>query len=54
VRKRLEGCADFGGWTDEDAGKWWSTNGSALTSRAGEPQEPELTLTRRLDSPETQ
>ena len=50
LRRRLEGCAAFGGWTDEDARAWWEKNGAAAAPAAPGALD-ELTLTRRLDSP---
>jgi hypothetical protein len=51
LRRRLEACADFGGWTEDEARAWWQTNGPRLSTRAPEPLDSELTLTRRVDSP---
>jgi serine/threonine-protein kinase len=51
VRRRLEACADFGRWTENEARQWWRENGARLPSPGREPLDSELTLTRRLDSP---
>jgi serine/threonine-protein kinase len=51
LRRRLEACAAFGGWTDEHARVWWAQNGEAAAPDASEVPENELTLSRRLDSP---
>jgi len=51
LRRRLEACAAFGGWTDEDARVWWEQNGEAAAPDVSEVPENELTLSRRLDSP---
>ncbi len=52
LRRRLEACADFGRWTEEDARAWWEENAGAIApAPSGSPDE-ELTLTRRLDGPE--
>jgi eukaryotic-like serine/threonine-protein kinase len=51
LRRRLEACAAFGGWSDEDARAWWERNGEATAPAVSEVPEDELTLTRRLDSP---
>jgi hypothetical protein len=50
VRRRLEGCEDFGRWTEDAAGAWWSEHGAALSTAAPEPLESERTLTRQMDS----
>jgi serine/threonine-protein kinase len=51
LRQRLEACADFGGWTEEDARAWWEENGAATAPAASGTLDDELTLTRRLESP---
>jgi serine/threonine-protein kinase len=51
VRRRLEDCAAFGRWTEEDARDWWEKNAAAATPFVPEELPDELTLTRRLDSP---
>jgi serine/threonine-protein kinase len=51
LRRRLEACAAFGGWTEEQARAWWERNGaSAAPAVTGVPEEA-LTLTRRAESP---
>ncbi len=51
LRRRLDACSAFGGWTDEDARAWWERNGGATAPAISEVPEDELTLTRRLDGP---
>jgi hypothetical protein len=51
LRRRLEACADFGGWTEEAARAWWEENAAAITPTAGGTLDDELTLTRRVDNP---
>jgi serine/threonine-protein kinase len=51
LRRRLEACAAFGGWTEEDARAWWEENTAATAPAAARALDDELTLTRRLDSP---
>jgi serine/threonine-protein kinase len=51
LRRRLESCAAFGGWTEDDARAWWEENAAATAPAASGALEDELTLTRRLDSP---
>jgi serine/threonine-protein kinase len=51
LRLRLQACADFGGWTEEDARTWWEENEAATAPAAQGQPEDELTLTRRLDRP---
>jgi serine/threonine-protein kinase len=51
LRRRLEACAEFGRWTEEDARAWWEENAGATLPAASGSLDEELTLTRRLDSP---
>ncbi len=51
VRRRLERCTDFGGWTKEDAGAWWREHGAALSTVAQPVDDSELTLTRQRSDP---
>ena len=51
LRRRLEACAAFGGWTEEQARAWWEENAAATAPAASRVPDEELTLTRRLDSP---
>ena len=51
LRRRLEACADFGGWTEEAAREWWEENAAATAPAASGSLDEELTLTRRLDGP---
>jgi serine/threonine protein kinase len=51
LRRRLEACAAFGGWTDDAARGWWEQNTAAVAPAASGAASEELTLTRRLDSP---
>jgi serine/threonine-protein kinase len=48
LRRRLAGCAGFGGWTEEDARAWWETHGAATAPVLSPPPDGDLTLTRRL------
>ena len=48
MRRRLEACAAFGGWTEEDARAWWEHNADATAPTLSPPLEGDLTLTRRL------
>jgi eukaryotic-like serine/threonine-protein kinase len=49
LRRRLEACADFGGWTEQAAREWWAENAAATAPAASGSLHEELTLTRRLD-----
>ncbi len=51
VRRRLEACAAFGGWTAEDARTWWAQNGEALATEPQAVEDADLTLTRHRDRP---
>jgi hypothetical protein len=51
VRRRLEACAAFGGWTTEDARSWWAQNGEALATEPQAVEDADLTLTRHRDRP---
>jgi hypothetical protein len=51
LRRRLEACAEFGRWTEEQARAWWEENAGATASAAAGTLDEELTLTRRLDRP---
>ena len=48
LRLRLEACAAFGGWTDEDARAWWEKNAAATAPSLSDALDGELTLTRRV------
>jgi serine/threonine-protein kinase len=48
LRRRLAGCAGFGGWTEEDARAWWETHGAATAPVLSPPPDGDLTLTRNL------
>jgi hypothetical protein len=50
LRRRLEACADFGGWTEDDARAWWEANAGAAAPAAPGPVDGALTLTRRLSA----
>jgi serine/threonine-protein kinase len=52
LRRRLEACAAFGGWTEDDARAWWEANGPATAPAVTSVSDEDLTLTRRLDSPD--
>jgi serine/threonine-protein kinase len=51
LRRRLEGCEDFGGWTGEDARSWWQEKGEALATAPQAVEESDLTLTRQRSDP---
>jgi hypothetical protein len=51
LRRRLEACAAFGGWTEEDARAWWEENAAAVAPTLSGTLDDGLTLTRQLDSP---
>jgi serine/threonine-protein kinase len=51
LRRRLEGCEDFGGWTGEDARSWWQEKGEALATAPQAVEEADLTLTRQRSDP---
>jgi serine/threonine-protein kinase len=51
LRRRLEACADFGGWTEAAAREWWADNSVTTAPAAAGSLDEELTLTRGLDSP---
>jgi serine/threonine protein kinase len=51
VRRRLERCTAFGGWTKDDAHGWWKEHGAALSSVAQPVDDSELTLTRQRSDP---
>jgi serine/threonine protein kinase len=51
LRRRLEACAAFGGWTENQARAWWKENAAATAPAVPGVADEELTLTRRLDSP---
>jgi serine/threonine-protein kinase len=48
LRRLLESCQDFGGWTSEKARGWWEGHREALAA-ATQPVDHEVTLTRQLD-----
>jgi tRNA A-37 threonylcarbamoyl transferase component Bud32 len=48
LRRRLEACADFGGWTEADARAWWDANAVATAPTLSDALDGELTLTRQL------
>ncbi len=50
VRRRLETCASFGGWTEADARAWWEENAAAAAPTPSDTLEDGLTLSRRLSS----
>ncbi|MGD8894691.1 MAG: serine/threonine-protein kinase [Acidobacteriota bacterium] len=49
--RRLEACAVFGGWTTEDARRWWEENGGALAAEPEAIEDLDVTLTRQLQRP---
>jgi serine/threonine-protein kinase len=51
LRRRLEACEDFEGWTSEDARSWWAENGEVVSPVAPEVEDADLTLTRQLSDP---
>jgi eukaryotic-like serine/threonine-protein kinase len=51
LRRRLEACAAFGRWTEDDARAWWEANAAATAPAVTSVSDEDLTLTRRLDSP---
>jgi serine/threonine-protein kinase len=51
LRRRLEACAAYGGWTEDDARAWWEANAAATAPAVSSVSHEDLTLTRRLDSP---
>jgi hypothetical protein len=51
LRRRLEACADFGGWTEEAAREWWADHSVTTASAAAGSLDEELTLTPGLASP---
>jgi serine/threonine protein kinase len=51
LRRRLEACAAFGGWTEEDARAWWEENAVAVAPTLSGTLDDGLTLTRQLDRP---
>jgi hypothetical protein len=48
LRRLLESCQGFGGWTSEKARGWWEGHREALAA-ATQPVDHEVTLTRQLD-----
>jgi hypothetical protein len=50
LQRRLEGCADFGAWTSDEARAWWEENREGLATT---PQaiEDDVTLTRHVKGP---
>jgi serine/threonine-protein kinase len=52
LRRRLEACEDFGGWTSEDARAWWQEKGEALATAPEVVEDTDLTLTRQRSGPE--
>jgi serine/threonine-protein kinase len=48
LRRRLEACAAFGGWTEEDARAWWEQNAAATAPTVSPAPEGNLTLSRRV------
>jgi serine/threonine-protein kinase len=48
LRRQLEGCQDFGGWTSDRARAWWEGHREALAA-VTLPVDDEVTLTRQLD-----
>jgi serine/threonine-protein kinase len=48
LRRRLEACAAFGGWSEEDARAWWEQNAAATAATLSTALEGDLTLSRRL------
>jgi len=51
VRRRLEACEAFGGWSADDARRWWQENGEAVAGDERRVEETEVTLTRHLGPP---
>jgi serine/threonine-protein kinase len=50
LRRRLEACAAFGGWTEDHARTWWKENAAAVVPAVLGLAEEDLTLTRRFDT----
>jgi serine/threonine-protein kinase len=50
LRRRLEACAAFGGWTEDHARAWWEENAAAAAPAVLGLAEEDLTLTRRFDT----
>jgi serine/threonine-protein kinase len=48
VRLALEACADAGGWTEEQAERWWREQGSRVESRRASRGDAMLTGTQTL------
>ena len=48
LRRRLAGCAGFGGWTEEDARAWWERHATATAPVLSALPDGDLTLTRGL------
>jgi serine/threonine-protein kinase len=47
---QLEACADFGGWTGDEAREWWSQHGPQVAETPGAVGESDVTLTRQLEA----
>jgi serine/threonine-protein kinase len=52
LRRRLEACVAFGCWTEDDARAWWEANAAATAPAVTSVSDEDLTLTRRLESPD--
>jgi hypothetical protein len=48
--RHLETCADFGGWTSDDARAWWTEHGALVAETPRVIQESDVTLTRQLEA----
>jgi len=48
LRRRLEACAAFGGWSEADARAWWEQNAAATAPTLSDAPESGLTLWRRV------
>jgi serine/threonine-protein kinase len=51
LRRRLEACEGFGGWTGDQARAWWQERGEALATAPQVIEETDLTLTRQRSDP---
>jgi serine/threonine-protein kinase len=48
LRRRLEACADFGRWTEEEARAWWEEHAAAIAPATAGVLDDDLTITRQL------
>jgi serine/threonine-protein kinase len=49
LRRRLQACAAFGAWTQDEARAWWQQNAVAAAPDVSTLSDEALTLTRQLD-----